>query len=72
MILTELFPIQVVGRPLLLLLLLLLQALLDSLPEEELVVQHHLADWRKGQESLQQWCVKRFLGSPNQQAPLDV
>ena len=42
--LTELLPVPVRGlSP-----LLLLQPLLDSLPEEEQVVQHHMLDWREG------------------------
>ena len=63
-IITELLLIPVPGRPALLLplcLLLLLKPLLDSLPEQQLAVHHHLTDRREGQEALHQLYVRCFL-----------
>ena len=63
-IITELLLIPVPGRPALLLLLcllLLFKPLLDSLPEQQLAVHHHLTDRREGQEALHQLYVRCFL-----------
>ena len=61
---TEPLLIPVPGCPALLLLLcllLLLKPLLDSLPEQQLAVHHHLTDRREGQEALHQLYIKCFL-----------
>ena len=75
-IITELLLIPVPGRPVLLLqlcLLLLLKPLLDSLPEQQLAVHHHLTDRKPSTKcTLDAFYVVDRVGKEDLKGPLQV